>query len=284
MYTFLLKIFLSALLLLSFSSGNAMAQTLYGAADTDNNFRSELYTIDPQNGDSTLVGDIGFTDVTGLAFLPDGRLIGLASGPTVLGFFHSILIEINPSTGAGKLIGETNGPHQTGCGALQADISFDRTRNILFGIGEACNSPHHLYTIDLQTGDATGLANSTGFNSGGNGLAVHPQTGTIYNTPGAAGNSLVTLDPGTGIGTLVPGSGGNIPYTINALDFHPATLELYGSFRDVNAGNNFLVKISLTDGKTTTLGPTVPELNAIVFSNFCGDGQLAFNEQCDDGN
>ncbi|HCU25569.1 MAG TPA: hypothetical protein DF383_11190, partial [Deltaproteobacteria bacterium] len=48
--------------------------------------------------------------------------------------------------------------------------------------------------------------------------------------------------------------------------------------------SNFLVKINLTDGTTTILGPTVLTLDAIAFSNFCGDGQPAFNEECDDGN
>ncbi|HCU25568.1 MAG TPA: hypothetical protein DF383_11185, partial [Deltaproteobacteria bacterium] len=187
-HSFLLKFFFLALSCILLSSGSAAAQTLYGAADPDNNDVSDLYSIDPANGDAMLIGPIGFRGVTGLAFLPDGRLIGSARSPNTTSggiiIFHAILIEIDPTTGAGNLIGEID-TSEDGCGRIP-DISFDRTKNTLFGVGSTngCASRSHLYTIDPQAGGGgIPLANATGFDGTGNGLAVHPQTGIVYHTP-----------------------------------------------------------------------------------------------------
>jgi hypothetical protein len=72
---------------------------LYGAANLlSSGFGpSNLYLIDPQTGDATLIGPIGFDNVTGLAFLSDGRLVGSARGDDLYGgTTTAILIEIDP--------------------------------------------------------------------------------------------------------------------------------------------------------------------------------------------
>jgi hypothetical protein len=64
-------------------SVSAKAQLLYGAATGspgDSGAQpSSLFLLDPSNGNATLIGPIGFDNVTGLAFLGDGRLVGSAN-------------------------------------------------------------------------------------------------------------------------------------------------------------------------------------------------------------
>ncbi len=267
--------------------GEASAQTLYGAATNSASGGqprpSSLYTIDPQTGTATEVGPIGFNNVTGLAFLPDGRLVGSANGDNEFVDNTALLIEIDTATGQGTLIDVIDDNVNGECGRMP-DITYDLTRNTLFGYSDSCDTLEGLYTIDPVTGAGTPPANPSGFDDGGNGLAAHPVTGTIYGTP-IDSDGLITIDPATGVATLIPASAGNGVNAVNALDFHPVTLQLYGSFRDFDGNDDsFLVTINTEDGVVTTVGPTILGLDAIAFSRFCGDGQPAFNEECDDGN
>ncbi len=70
----------------------------------------------------------------------------------------------------------------------------------------------------------------------------------------------------TGAGSDVPGSAGNVPFRVNALEFHPDTGVLYGSWNNSPTYN--LVTINTADGVTTTIGQTVTGLDAISFE--CG--------------
>lgn len=66
------------------------------------NSASSLYKIDPNTGESTLIGPIGFNGVTAMVILGDGRLVATANGDEEFGLFTSLLIEINPRSGRGS--------------------------------------------------------------------------------------------------------------------------------------------------------------------------------------
>lgn len=228
---------------------------LYGATGVAGE-ASSFYRIDPATGQATLIGPIGFSGVTGLAFLPDGRLVASANTGNA-----SILIEINRATGAGTLIGVIGDSSAGGC-VRMPDLTYDSNRGRLLGYGDDCSvDPEGLHTIDPMTGQGTPIGPS-GYNGGGNGLAWEPATDTLYGTP-FDNESLVIFDPVTGAGSDVPGSAGNVPYRVNALAFHPVTGVLYGSWNSTSAW--YLVTVDLADGTATTIGQSVDRLDALIF-------------------
>jgi uncharacterized repeat protein (TIGR01451 family) len=238
---------------------------LYGAANelTGGFGPSNLYAIDHRTGTAVLIGPTGFDNVTGLAFLDDGRLVGSARGDDLYGgTVTAILIEIDPATGAGTLIGVIS-DQDIGCGRMP-DITYDRSTSTLYGYGDYCSgAPEGLFTIDPVTGAGTSVG-ASGYTGGGNGMAIQPDNGIIYATP-FDDNSLITIDPETGAGTEVPGSAGKVPHRVNALDFHPTSGFLYGSWNDSGEPNK-LVLISTDDGTTSVIGNTVTGLDALIFA------------------
>ncbi len=243
------------------------AQTLYGASNGTPGSPgiSDLYTIDPATGDATVIGSIGFENVTGMACLPDGRLVATTRGDSLVPVGPATaFIEVDRVTGAGSLIDIL---YDLGagdnCGRMPG-LTYDEVSGNLFGYGDFCAGGFEgLWTVDPDLG-VPSFVGATGYTGGGNGLAAEPGTGTLYATPFDAG-SLVIIDPVTGDGTDVPGSAGNIPFRINSLAFNPDTGELYGSFNDSGTGTSSLVTIDTADGATTAVGQTVLNLDAIVF-------------------
>ncbi len=269
----LIKKFLIIAFFLITSTTLAQSQVLYGAATEQffGNNPSSLYMLDPSTGDATLIGPIGFDGVTGLEILPNGRLIGSANADAG-GARIAVLIEINRTTGAGSLIGElgsTNNPGE--CGRMP-DIAYDSSTGLLFGYanGFACNGiTDGLFLINPNRANVIFIGPS-GFFGGGNGLAVQPDTGTIFGTPFDA-DGLITINPNTGAGTVIPASIGNQIFQIDAMDFNPDTGVLFGSYRDRRNifGNgidvDYLVTVNTSDGTLTPVGQTIIGLDAIVF-------------------
>lgn len=216
---------------------------LYGAAD--GNGPSTLYVINPTNGQAQPVGPIGFDNVTGMASLNDGRLIGHGYTNDE---GNDAIFEIDPLTGQGTLIGQTN--------RRFPDLAYDPLTDTLYGH----SSSDQLFAINPDTGESTEIG-STNFGGGGRGAAVDPFTGTIFATPGS---QLITIDPVDGSGTFVPGSDGNIPNRLNALDFNPLTGELFGSFNFDNDSYS-LVTVDPADGATTVIGPSANRLDALAW-------------------
>ncbi len=242
------------------------AQTLYGASNGTPGTPgiSDLYTIDPATGDATVIGSIGFENVTGMACLPDGRLVATTRGDSLVPVGPATaFIEVDRVTGAGTLIdilydlgaGDS-------CGRMPG-LTYDEVSGNLFGYGDFCAGGFEgLWTVDPDLG-VPSFVGATGYTGGGNGLAAEPGTGALFATP-FDNNSLVSIDPVTGMGSDVPGSGGNVPTRVNSLAFHPDGT-LYGSLNDPFAGTSSLVTIATSDGTTTIVGQTVLSLDAIVF-------------------
>ena len=120
-----------------------------------------------------LWGDIGFEGITGLAFLPDGRLVGSANDDGAGKV--SILINVNIGKGTGSLIGtigEQSGGGGVGCGRVP-DLSVDPLTNTLFATGRACQGGDpFLLTIDPDNAQGTLIGDYLPFDGAGNGFAI----------------------------------------------------------------------------------------------------------------
>ncbi len=302
---------LFVLFLLFVTSSFAQSQMLYGAGTGlagpgGGNAPSSLYMINPNTGEGILIGPIGFNGVTGLEILPDGRMVASANADIGGGGGGDItitaeekyqqiavLIEINRTTGAGSLIGVLGSTANPGeCGRMP-DISYDSNTGTLFGYSDACGgfdelmevearfiNYEGLYIINPNNADVT-FVGPSGFQDGGNGMAVRPSDGTIFHTPNDA-DGLVILNRMTGAGTVIPASIGNVPQKIGALDFNSQTGVLFGVFKedrkmeemrdaDIELNNDesltYLVTINQQNGVTDMVGSTVAGLDAIVFAD-----------------
>src|SRR5262245_20548820 len=98
----------------------ASAATLYGVRRTGTGGASVLHRINPVTGATTPVGTIGYENVGGIDFHPNGTLYGVGKrpGPNVW-----VLIRIDPVTGVGTEVGPLGTTLATG-GHL--DIAFRR--------------------------------------------------------------------------------------------------------------------------------------------------------------
>lgn len=82
---------------LAFDAAGRLYGSILGSTSNSNNL---LVIVDKRTGNSAVIGNIGFKQVYGLAFLPDGRLIGVANGEGPI----ATLIQIDPGTGRGTAI------------------------------------------------------------------------------------------------------------------------------------------------------------------------------------
>ena len=86
---------------------------------------SDLYRVDMASGQATVVGVIGFNDVEGLAFAPDGTLFGVVDATAGTGGAATdFLIRINPSSGQGTLVGPLGLAGQGPAGNLDYGLAF----------------------------------------------------------------------------------------------------------------------------------------------------------------
>ncbi len=267
MYYF--RLIIPALFILLFSYGVSSAQTqLLLSADescvlSSSGF-STLYGVNPNTADVDLIGPIGFLGVSGMAVLGDGRLVGSANADAN-GDRISILIEIDPLTGTGSLIGTIGNNNLGGCGRVP-DLTYDRATDTLYGIGFRCipGNDHgnitELLRIDQTTGQGTTIG-QTGFFGGGNGLAIR-SNGTLFSS---TNENFFTLNPQTGQGTLVA-THPLIEIVMSALDFSPITGELFGI--EFGFGGDIptnLVTVNTTNAVISRIGELPVCSDALVF-------------------
>jgi Ca2+-binding RTX toxin-like protein len=210
-----------------------------------------LYKVDSATGAKTeTIGDIGF-GVTGLAFDPiTGILYGSTSSEDVNE--PGSLIRINPSTGAGTLIGAPGTTIITGCDTGTADLTFT-TDGQLWGWTECSDD---LVQIDKATGVGTTVGTGTG--SSGSGLDADPDDNTLWLTPQNDTGDYGTVDRTTGVftsqGTL-DGDNGN---SINSLAWSCDGETLYGT-SNIDGGapspREFITIDTATDHITVLGGP-----------------------------
>jgi hypothetical protein len=230
------------------------AEVLY-AADGGGGNPSKLYTLNPATGAvSTTIGDIGFA-VTGLAIHPvTGVMYGSTGRKSVAS--PNSLITINKVTGAGTVVG----PYATGNNETMADLTFT-SDGTLYGWLEP--NTDSLYTINTATGAAT-LVGDSGLSTFGSGLAASSSNVLFYAGDGDSGD-FDTISRATGLPTKVATLSGSTDRAISALAFNAAGT-LFGSRLDEDSTRaSDLVTINTTTGALTVLGPSVANLDAIVF-------------------
>lgn len=142
---------------------------------------ASLYSINPETGATTKIGDVGFDRISAMDFDDNEDLYAI--GQNADGDW--VLIEIDTSTGKGTLVGKTGiNDEVPGC-------SYDEDEGVFYAFGEDGD----LYEIDLTDGDATfigydedaeaAIGNALGFDS----------SGVLYHTLEA---ELWSIDPSDG--------------------------------------------------------------------------------------
>ncbi len=272
----LLKLTISCLLIFILSYGVAGAQSveLFVAARGSGEgqecglatgaLEGVLYSVNPENAQSNLLGPIGFSGITALEFLGDGRLVGSAKDDLDNGSFirRSVLLEINPETGLGSEIGII-GREDTTCGRAPG-LTYDADNNILYGTADRCTTmPAFLQTINQATGNGSTIGPINGY-SGGMGIAIRDD-GVIFATGGSVGTGfLITVNPSDGSPTEV-GETGFTMERINALAFHPITGELYGTTVLPLPETSRLVTVNTETGEATVVGDLPNCADGLVF-------------------
>jgi hypothetical protein len=149
---------------------------------------NQFLRIDPKTATSVVVGNIGIGSTNSLAVASNGTIYGL-----VYASGGGQLITINPVTGVGTSVGSL-GSGLTPSG----DLSFDENDNLYATLNNA--GTVQLATINLNTGAAT-LVGNIGF-SDVYGLAFY-----CCNLYGAtASGELLKINAATGAGTLIGGN------------------------------------------------------------------------------
>lgn len=244
----------------------------------------ELVVIDPLTGLGSIIGNLGLNleaDVSGLAILDDGTLLGFDSQSALT----DRLLTIDKVTGAAGVIGATADSTLTSVGGLAVDpdtgtlylsnstslfevdpltgtatligahgawisgLSFKPEASCLIGL----DMDSHLYDVSTVDGSGSDIR-PTGVDLLG-GLALSPG-GTLYGLRGSPGGELYTLDIATGAATLV-GSVGFVTRE-GGLDFDPVSGALYGANGQA-AGS--LYTIDTGTAVATTVGIVVDEFS-----------------------
>jgi hypothetical protein len=245
----------------------AQDEVLYGCNGGNN--PSNLYMIDPATGAALLVGPMGMTRCSGLAFGPNGILFAVGHDPDNPNDWFS-LFAVDTATGAATPIGESHHGCDEPDFSRISDLSF-RFDGRLYGYLE---SEDCLGYLDTATGAVTELG-PTGADCCGNGIAFAAGEVLFHSNEDA----LHILNQTTGEATLVADhtfpaytvdecpvlEGDFPPLRINALDFSGAGL-LFGSLNCGSGGGgpNYLVVVS-EDGVVTEIGQTVDGLDGIAF-------------------
>lgn len=246
------------------------AGTLYGAEQTAD---GDLLDINTVTGSGAPIGNLGFTDVRGLACDPNSQILyGLNSHSTQL-------ITINTTTGAGTLVGDIG----FGVGDVEG-LAFDPNTNTLYGGHE---TPGVLITINTSTGTGASVG-PVGYDFL-EALAFNPDTNTLYGVVTDSGQILITINTSTGAGTPVGAIGFD---DVEGLGFDPDTDTLYGVTDEeqlitinTSTGAGTLVGVigdTQTEGLTVCYStssssiPTINQWGMVVFILLMGAGAVFF--------
>jgi hypothetical protein len=222
------------------------------AADGRNNIAGNLYLVDPTNGNTTIVGPIGFA-ITGMAFAPDGTLYGVTPANAAT----QQLVTIDVQTGAGTLVAPLldAGAVQQGC----TDITFVGSR--LLGWGQPTKT---LNQRALEINPVTGLVTDLGGGtvSGGGNAFEADGAGTLrlIRTSGST-RTIFDVDPVTGVSTL------DMNVTPDGFGFNSMAF-LEGVLYAVETANGVppttLTSIDVVSGAATSIGPLPLNVDGIA--------------------
>lgn len=215
-----------------------------------------LYRLDLGTAQATRIGNgIGFNDVEGLAFSPDGILYGVADGTMGNGSeLTDFLIRIDTATGSGALIGPLKGLAGQGPnGQLDYGLAFTCDGRLW----ASSDTTGRLWEIDPRNGDVREVGNTqaplSDISARGNKLyAVGVQNGFGDREQQA----LYSLDPATGFAARIGSLGINDTLSSSGIDFDAdgvlwATLDSQPP--DVGRASR-LARIDLATGKANVVG------------------------------
>jgi sugar lactone lactonase YvrE len=161
-------------------------QEILYATDTSTD---NLVTVDPTNGNTVVIGNLGLSLAHGAAIDPeDGTLYATEDSP-------GQLYRIDKSDGTATLVGNIGYDH---IGALD----FDPTTGILYGAYAWADETGYLITIDTDTGQGTFVANThriNGLSFDEDGSLFASENGLMSGVP----SSLYIVDKQTGAWELV---------------------------------------------------------------------------------
>src|SRR5438552_487991 len=144
-----------------------VSSTLYGTMITGFGGPSQLRTLDPFAGTSTLIGSTGVGPIPGLAYdQTTGTMYGITGGNGSGGGAIGNLVTINLTTGAATILGSV--------GFNAGSLEFGPDGNLYAGSTDGLGT---LYRINKTSGAAT-LIGQTGFNNV-TGLTLVNSTNTI---------------------------------------------------------------------------------------------------------
>ncbi len=228
----------------------APAQDMVGVS-----WGGQAYWLDSATGTGGLLGNTGYGSINSLARSPGGTIYAMAG----YGSANS-LITINPTTGAGTLVGVSNltsvrGMTFDGAGTLWAVNDSSGT-----GIGL-----DDLYTVNTTTGFATLVGSTNYFGMQGLGWA----NGTLYGWEAGSGSGigdgLMTINTATGAATDVNPAVGGSSSEVQTICASGAGV-LYG-------GRDALYTINAATGVTTLVGAGgYGDLRGIEFKSGGGGG------------
>ena len=270
MYTIRLSLILITVLCLS-QYANSQEFVLYGTAGgsciTFPAGQRSLHIVNPITGQMQFVGTPGFNGITALAYLDDGRLLatGIQDSDT------SILIEINPSTGQGTLIGVIGNDNNPGECSRIPGLTYESATDTLYGLARNCNGIGEglLVTINPDTAEMTPIG-EPGFNGGGFGLAIRGD-GTLFASVWNGNTfSLFTVNKLTGasnlVGTMDASGVAQNGLAVGGIAFHPITQELFASGTDNNLADGYLLTIDESVPPSFNVqGQTVDCFDGLVF-------------------
>lgn len=161
-------------LIVAFSSSSALAGSVLLYGSTGGAGGGEIYTIDPDTGDVTFIGDTGQDKLGGIDFDGSGVLYGVSGGS----IGPAMLMTIDPNDASVNIIGPISGIQGVDALAFDADDTL---------YGGAWNGQGELITIDPGTGNL--LTSVVLFGGGGNNFTPgldFDGSGRLY---GSRGNS-----------------------------------------------------------------------------------------------
>jgi DNA-binding beta-propeller fold protein YncE len=181
---------------LAFPTGLAFdpsTRTLFGidgssSGDGEFDTGDHLLLIDPKNGNSEVIGPVGFSTVASLAFDPASNMLFGVDRQTKL------LITIDPRNGESTVVGPV--------GFDVIGMDFDPRTGTLYGSALFSDAElvNELIRIDPMTGAGTSIG-PFGFESI-TGLAFDPITNTLFGVS-VITEELIAIDTMTGAGTAI---------------------------------------------------------------------------------
>jgi hypothetical protein len=211
---------------------------LYAAAGSG--AAGNLYIINPAT--AGIVTDFGSTGVsiTGMAMDPTNQTLYAVTGGQTALLNPSTLVTLDPTTGQPTVVGTLGvGSGGKGGNEIAADITFDTDGTLYAWLENSNLGSDDLGTVDLATGTATAIADST-LSTAGSGMTLDATGRVIYDNQ----TTLLVLDKATGLSTATIGTvtvtGGAAAGFINGMATDPTTGTIYGSMKGVGGGGTAL--------------------------------------------